>query len=343
MKEEFDYIPFALPLVRKFFTEPSTAADDIVDYGIYRAGLLLDIEEITIYRQLTYKFIQQGLQLPYKENHAVTRSLSHKLIGLMQNNGYLESVDYNGFDWDNEGDLHFDCVDDINLLVDVANNDEKFKSDAEEWYRLYLAQEKLGLSPNYMDCEQIAENYKRLHAKLGDKIQIPTSCKIEMLLDMGESPKTERERVLFCYYLGIRSLIGKNRKIVETTSDAIKRRMIGAKNEQELSEILKDSRLSSVYTKWTTYSQYKTLTNELMEKRLVKLLGMGKRTYASCVLLNRADFVKAVADIREKVSSKSRDQRYKDSSKEERKMVMELLTQKRGVTDDHPPDDIDSD
>ena len=341
MKEEFDYIPFALPLIRKFFTEPSKAADDIVDYGIYRAGLIEEIDERTIYRQLTYKFIQQGMQLPYKESHSVTRSLSHKLIELMKSNGYLEDVDYNGFDWDDEGTLHFGCDDDINLLMEIASNDKQFQTAAEEWYRLYRVQEKLGLSPNYLVCEQIAENYKRIHAQFGDASQIPTSCKIDMLLEMGDKPKSERERVLFCYYLGIRSLIGKNRKIIETTSDAIKERMMGVKNEQELDEVLKDKRLESVYINWTSYRKFRSFMNELEERRLVKYLGVGRRIYVSCVLLNKADFVKGVADLKYKTGSKSIDQKHKDSKREERKMVMDLLNQKRSTLKEHPPEDTE--
>ena len=62
MSEEYNYIAFPLPLIRRFFTEPSKAAADIIDYGIYRAAIGMDIETEAPYRQLTYEFIRQGAE-----------------------------------------------------------------------------------------------------------------------------------------------------------------------------------------------------------------------------------------------------------------------------------------
>ena len=85
MKEVIKYIAFPLPMIRRFFTEPNRAAADIIDYGIFRAamGIRISAPEAP-YRQLTYEFIKQGLQMPHGESYRVPHGISHKLIKLMK-------------------------------------------------------------------------------------------------------------------------------------------------------------------------------------------------------------------------------------------------------------------
>ncbi len=340
MKEDYRFLPMALALSRLIMINGSDGADVMIDFGTYQYSLLQNIkDERNIYRQLTYEFVHnQCSQLPYKDNHSLTRRLSHKLFELSSKKGYGENTD---FIVDEDGNKVFVCDEDINILMDVADTDEQFKKDAEEWYRLYLAHEKFGLDMNYLVCERIIEVHNK-YIELSNN-SIPTSCKLDILLSFAETQHTEKERILFCYYLAIRSILGR-KKICSTTINQIKLRMMGVDNEQELEEVLKDNRFASIWKKWTTpYCFREVIAPSLLYAGYAKILGMPERrkTYISCVYFKEDEFRNAVMEY-ESYLGKSKVQKYLDSNREERKLLAALLQKNKSMPDEHPPEKIKS-
>ncbi len=235
MKEEINYIAFPLPMIRKFFIEPNKAAADIIDYGIYRAAMGMSISAPEApYRQLTYEFIRQGLKMPHGDSYRVPCSISQKLIKLREKDGYLDTLDYGGFSPESDFE-QFDCEEDINLLMEIADSDEHFRKEVDEWYRLCQVQDVVGVSFSVSEHQQIKDTYQRIESGFHGEPQVPVSCKTSILLERQEEAGTEHQRARLCLYLGIRSLIGRS-DIAVTTCEAIKSRMFGAKNKIELSD-----------------------------------------------------------------------------------------------------------
>ena len=182
--------------------------------------------------------------------------------------------------------------------------------------------------------------YSRMIESIGEGNKIPVHCKIDMLLEMGDKPRPERERAKFCYYLGIRSLIGQ-RKIAETNSSAIKWRMMGAKNQTELDEILKDKRLSAVYEKWGSDYQYRILMGELRDNLLINYATKYRHTYVTCAIRNIDKFTDAIAEFISSRDAKAAKQRRKELDKEYRKMINDKLAVMRGESISKLPDEIE--
>lgn len=319
MKEEINYIAFPLPMIRKFFTEPKKAAADIIDYGIYRAAMGMSISAPeSPYRQLTYEFIRQGLQMPQGELYRVPHSISYKLIKLMKENGYLGTLDYGGFTPESDFE-QFDCEKDIKLLMEIADNDEYFRKEVDEWYRLCQVQDVVGVSFSVSEHQQIKETYQRIESGFLGEPQVPVSCKTSILMERQEEAGTEHERAKLCLYLGIRSLIGRS-DIAVTTCEAIKSRMFGAKNKVELNGVLKDKKLSGIYEKWCTRYQFDKLMYELRSIRLVNKISFGRNTIVTCSLQDDNEFMEAIykrinaaneADDRRKLKEREKANREK--------------------------------
>lgn len=324
MKEEINYIAFPLPMIRRFFTEPKKAAADIIDYGIYRAamGIRISAPE-TPYRQLTYEFIRQGLQMPHGDSFRVPGSISHKLIQMMKKDGYLETLDYGGFSPES-GFEQFDCEEDISLLMEFAENDESFKNEVDEWYRLCQVQDVVGVSFSVIEHQQIKETYQRIESGFKGEPQVPVSCKTSILQDRQDEPGTERERAKLCLYLGIRSLIGRA-EIAVTTSEAIKGRMFGARNKEELQSVLKDKKLAGLYKQYCTRYQYENLLYELRVAGMVNKLSFGRNTIVTCSLQDDDEFNEAIAKRLNSANDKENRRQLKEREKANREKLRAML------------------
>jgi hypothetical protein len=324
MKEEINYIPFPLPMIRRFFTDPKNVAADIIDYGIYRAamGIRISAPE-SPYRQLTYEFIRQGLQMPHGDSYRVPESISYKLIEMMNKEYYLETLDYGGFS--SESDFtEFDCSDDIVLLMYAAENDENFRNEVDEWYRLRQVQNVVGVSFSVSEHQQIKETYQRIESGFKGEPQVPVSCKTSILQDRQDAPGTERERAKLCLYLGIRSLIGRA-EIAVTTSKAIKSRMFGARNEEELQSVLKDKKLAGLYKQYCTRYQYDNLLYELRAAGMVNKLSFGRNTIVTCSLQDDDEFREAIAKRLNSANDAENRHRLKEREKANREKLKAML------------------
>lgn len=324
MKEEINYINFPLPMIRRFFTEPGKAAAEIIDYGIYRAamGQRISAPEAP-FRQLTYEFIRQGMDMPLDDSYRVPESISGKLIDMTEDVGYLGNLDYGGFSPESDFE-QFDCDDDIRLLMDYADKDEDFAEEVEEWYRLRQVQNVVGVSFDVSEHSQIKETYQRIEGGFKGETQVPVSCKTSILLDRQDAPGTEHERARLCIYLGIRSLIGRQ-EIAITTSDAIKCRMFGAKNKEELQGVLKDKKLAGIYDKWCTRYQYDNLMYELRAAGMVNKLSYGRNTIVTCSLQDDDEFREAIVNRLNSASDAENRRKLREREKANRDKLREML------------------
>lgn len=325
MKEEYKYITFPLPMIRKFFTDPSRAAADIIDYGIYYTSMnILKIESPeSPYRQLTYEFIRQGLEMPHGDSYRVPGSISKRLISLMKKDRYLGTLDYGGFTPESDFE-EFDCEDDVRLLMYIAENDESFKGEVEEWYRLRQVQDVVDVTFSVSEHQQIREAYRRIDAGFFGERQVPVSCKTSILQERQDVPGTERERAKLCLYLGIRSLIGRA-EIAVTTGEAIKGRMFGAKNKEELQTVLKDKKLASVYEKWCTRYQYEKMLEELVDIRMVNKITFGRNTFVTCSLQDDHEFMEAIVMRINSANYAEKRRRLKEREKNNREILKQML------------------
>ena len=327
MKEEINYIAFPLPMIRKFFIEPNKAAADIIDYGIYRAAMGMSISAPeSPYRQLTYEFIRQGLQMPQGELYRVPHSISHKLIKLMKENGYLDTLDYGGFSPESDFE-QFDCEEDINLLMEIADSDEHFRKEVDEWYRLCQVQDVVGVSFSVSEHQQIKETYHRIESGFHGEPQVPVSCKTSILLERQDAIGTQRERAKLCLYLGIRSLIGRS-EIAITNWDAIKYRMLGAKNKVEFNSVLKDKKLFGIYDKWCTRYQCDKLMDELRSMRLVNKISFRRKIFVTCSLQDDNEFMEAIYKRINAASEAENRRILKEREKANREKLRAMLESK---------------
>lgn len=327
MKEVIKYIAFPLLLIRYIFIDPIRAFSDIIDYGIYRAAMGMSISAPEApYRQLTYEFIRQGLKMPHGDSYRVPCSISQKLIKLREKDGYLDTLDYGGFSPESDFE-QFDCEEDINLLMEIADSDEHFRKEVDEWYRLCQVQDVVGVSFSVSEHQQIKETYQRIESGFRGEPQVPVSCKTSILLDRQDAPGTEHERAKLCLYLGIRSLIGRS-DIAVTTCEAIKSRMFGAKNKVELNSVLKDKKLAGIYDKWCTRYQFDKLMYELRAIRLVNKISYGRNTIVTCSLQDDNEFMEAIYKRINAASEAENRRKLKEREKANREKLRAMLESK---------------
>lgn len=324
MIDDYKYMSFPLQMIRKFFTEPNKAAAEIIDYSIYRTamGLKINAPE-SPYRQLTYEFIRQGCKMPLGDTYRVSGSLSHRLVKLMNEDGYLDSLDYNGFSFEDDS-VQFDCHSDIMLLMDVADKDENFESEVMEWYRLRQVQDVIGVEFDVSEHQAIKETYNRIESSFLGETQVPVSCKTSIILERQDNQGTERERARLCLYLGIRSLIGKS-DIAITTGQAIKGRMFGARNQEEFETVLKDKKLSGIYDKWCTRYQYEKMLDELRIAGMVNKISFGRNTIVTCSLQDDDEFMEAIKSRLNAAKDAEERRRLKEREKVNRDKLRAML------------------
>jgi hypothetical protein len=193
---------------------------------------------------------------------------------------------YENMESDGTGVITDDLVDDFIKEYGNARDDEVM-----EWYRLYLIQDIVRTS--FYNIPMALEDGRKLHDKYGTG-QVPVSCSPNLLFRFRDSMRTEYDRVRCAMYFAIRSLSGNG--VAVTTSTAIQWRMMGCRNKQELSVVLKDKKLKSVWVKYATKRQYRTILNDLITSKLIMETRYGNRTCVSASIMDESEFVEAVAN-----------------------------------------------
>lgn len=259
-------------MLRLLYTD-SSALDKIIYYGTYRASLSIKQTSERAYAQLLYMAARHPHHVP------------DDLFQIVE--------DY--FDGDDPCDRLGECMNardiDDDILTEFISFCEDYDEDSIiEWYRVYLAQEVLGVELGEIPYAiRIGHQYADL-----SKGNIPVSCSKSMVFHFRDSIRTEYDRVKCAMYLAIRSLAGNS--VAITTSKAIQWRMMGAKNEEELKQVLRDKKLKTIYDKWSTKRQYRNILNDLVSSGLILEMPYNRRTCVTASVLDEKEFVLLVSE-----------------------------------------------
>lgn len=284
MEKEQKYITFALPLVRQIYTDPH-AIDKIVVYGLYRASIKIKADRMAAYRQLMYMAGRHPEQVPEYLKDEVESFLDADPAECMSE---LYSI---------EGEAITPAI-----VEEFAESAEDSEEEICEWYKVYLAQEVVGATarslPNVISLgRELSELY--------GTGQVPVSVATCKLFDLRDAVKSEYSKVRVCMYIAIRSIAGAGVGI--TTTKAIIWRMFGAKNEQELQEVLRDKKIKSIYETWTTKRKIRNLLNDLIASNMIREMPYHRRICVSASILEEKAFVEAVASKIRNMTAKRRN------------------------------------
>ncbi len=287
--EKKKYITFALPMIRSIFVNPQNAINEIFMYGVYRASLNMKANRFNAYRQLLHCAMNKELKrdVPPKLMQLVIDSLDGADPEDMRND-YMAK---NG-----SGTIDESLVDDF-----IVTHGNKLDDEVKEWYKLSQAADVLGILGNKRNFLEIGRKYNKIYGRG----EVPVSVSQDLLFRFRDSMRTEYDRVRCAMYLAIRSLCANG--VAVTTSTAILWRMMGCKNKQELDVVLKDKKLKSVWAKYATKRQYRTILNDLITSNLVMEMRYCNRTCITASIKDESEFVEAVADKIRKINTTRRN------------------------------------
>lgn len=282
---DYKYIIFPLPLLQEIFENSDTAYSTIFDIGIYLSAMTQNVSEYSAIKQAMYCYYRGGL----------TRNLQEKFDNLVNSNILPVELEYCGFD-----SYEFNPEDEINAITDYIKTDPKLANDIIIFHQLRQIKDVINVAFN---IESIINTYNSFYLKYQGFEHSPlVMIKIDTIFEYYHKKKSEFENILFAVYAAIRSLKGKGRDVVMTTQDIIFRRMVGAKNKQELDIILKNERIKAIYDKYNVRYQREKILNQLVARNfLSSKLGKNRRTFLSFTL-SFPDLEKAVTNIIKKTN-----------------------------------------
>ena len=305
MAEDKKFINFPLPMLQLILTD-SNAIDTILRYGVYRASLSIKHTKEEAYKQLIYMAGRHKEEVPDILCDIVEEFLEEEpsefLDGLM---GDFEMIreDY---------------------LTDFMEFCKQYDIDSVimEWYKVYLAKNVVRLTVN---IPKTIDTGRTIHFAFGEN-NVPVSCGIGTLLMLRDNMQKEDGRVKTAMYLAIRSLCGKD--VAITTSKAIQWRMMGAKNEEELKQALKDKKIKTIWEKWSSRRKYRAILNDLIASKMILEMPYSHRTCVSASILDESKFVEAVAAKIRNINGK----RCCATAKQQRNKLKDMLNKEFNKT-----------
>ena len=271
MSNNEKYLTFALPLIRGVLANEQNAINDIINYSAYRAAQNIKADRLAAYRQLLYMACRHPEQVPPTLTDEVEEYLGE------------DAADFLDDELRSAAEIDSGIVDEF---AECCEADE----DVLEWYKLYLAQEVVGVKLG--SIQRTLETCRTIQNQYGEG-QIPVSISTSSIFVFRDEMKTEYDRVKFAYYIGIRSLCGNG--VAVTTSTAIKWRMVGARNADELKLALLDKKIKSVWEKYTSKRKYYEIMNELISSKLIREMPYNRRICVTASVMDEAAFVEAIA------------------------------------------------
>lgn len=287
--EKKKYITFALPMIRSIFVNPQNAINEIFMYGCYRASLNMEANRFNAYRQLLHCAMSKELQYYVPTN--LMQLVIDSLDGADPEDMRDDYMAKNG-----SGTIDENLVDDF-----IVTHGEKRDGEVMEWYKFMQAADVLGILGNKRNFLETGRKYNKIYGRG----EVPVSVSVDFLFRLRDSIRTEYDRVRCAMYLAIRSLCANG--VAVTTSQAIQWRMMGCRNKQELDKVLKDKKIKSVWEKYATRRQYRTLLNDLINSKLIIEMQYSNRTCVSASIIEESAFVEAVAAKIRKINAKQRN------------------------------------
>ena len=273
MENNEKYITFALPMVRKVILNEPNAITEIINYGVFRHSLTFNVQTETAFRQL----VCETRNRPYNVPLLLYDIVVEEVFG---------GEDPDGFEIFNGKEIDEELV--RKFMAAISEE----KKEIVEWYKVSRAYEMLKLQDTQINIPDIIHDGKYYQTLYGTG-QVPVSVAASTLLQMRDQLKTEYDRVKAAMYLGIRSMCGNG--VAVTTAEAIKWRMMGARNEEELKEVLRNKKLNAIYQKWSSRYYYRMILDDLITAKRIKQISFRRRTCVTASILDEAEFVAAVA------------------------------------------------
>lgn len=311
-KSDFKYITVPLSAIKRLYTNPKTAIEDIFYIGILQVSKYEDIDETAAIRQLLYCY--------YRESNELTHYLKLKFETLIADDVFIPDEDYNGFSGD-----EFNPEDDIYSIGSYIedNQDTEFQKAIMEFHAV---RQLKGVFNMKFNTGSIIDKGNKLIANLPDGDALIT-IKTDMMFDFYKNKKTAYEIDMFACYLGIRSILGK-KEFCFTTRKMILCRMIGCKSSKDIKDATKIKELKKVYESYSIdYRMTKLLdnlvVNNFISKIAVKAL---RRTYIS-TQFNMEELEQAIkSDLQN--NSKKRIQKNKQDEKDAASRILSSLKPK---------------
>ena len=244
MKEENNerFVQFPLYLIRDLFTNKKETIQRIMYFGIWKYSFTFHFKEkeniqdyITkVARQLMYGYYRTGLTSELKKT--IKNYISKKRITIDET--------YNGFSSSGES---FDPFEEMQQVQILFNENESFKINAMEYYRMHMAMESLRITPGSIDST--LNEAKEVSAKIPENDPMPM-INVTRLFNFLKNEKSEFELVQLAAYIGIRSIIGK-KQYCKTNKLHIVSRMFGYTSHKQVPIDFKSEYLKELHKKYS--------------------------------------------------------------------------------------------
>lgn len=225
--------------------------------------------------------------------------------------------DYNGF---SGLDGKFEASEEIAYVQEYCQSHNEFQARILEWHKVREFYRMIGLNP--VSVKPLLESVSSLRESTNFDSAPLVKINYRVMHNISQRcmKSTAEERALWAMYLAILSIIGSE-DFVETTSAVIKLRMVGAKNTEELEQILQDPQMKRVYAKFTSKYMYNKLLNLLQDYNMVRELAFRRRTYVSV----KANNIQELVDMINKKDSLNQKKKQRDEEKKKAREQLKAL------------------
>ena len=263
--QQHPYLSIPVPFIRYLHSYPENGISMLVKYGICGFAKALNVEYSAMLGCLASCLITGGLP----------DSIERELYGLQ------DGLDRNGFSPDG---IEMDLSELKDKIARVLCSESLLNDRCEAWYRIRWAIDQVA---SHFDGINLDENelsifYRHLSMINGEPF---ASIRADILNSYNaDNRNSERYRISLALYMGIKSIVGKD-DVYRTTTKAIKARMVGAKNEDELNTLFFfNPEIKDIYDYWTTRKRFDGLMSDLMNRKMIVYCKFGNRIAISCSL-----------------------------------------------------------
>jgi len=258
VEKEYRYIQFPLCLLKETYTDPVKGIDLILAYGIVNFALKQKFNMHDVVRQLFYDY--------YRNSETMELWLYRRIQAL--EDGEMIILDEAGRFV--EGKFIFAEPEDIEYVIEQIKSDPEIKEAMILHYQLHQAMNFLNIElwpfdviiKLYAEAKTIQADFEH---KYGPDA-MPT-CKLSQLIDFKSKPK---DIDLLRAYIACRSIIGL-KSFATTHKNSIVRRMIGAKTEEALQDLL-DENTHPTYALYSKRYYFDKLRNTLCARGFLMFL-----------------------------------------------------------------------
>jgi len=272
-KQDYRYIQIPLCWLQKVQEHPAKAIDQAISFGVvyYASRLNADLPEVA--RQTIYQYTRGQDNMTALLRQSLTQRI---------NNGEIF------FDEENPGFTSYEFQPDTEELERLLNENPELKAIAIQNYQLSEATRQLSLKPMPDHIERssqpVADFKEKEEARHGR--QPMPMIKVDIAFRFKNNPQNLE---LFLAYIAIKSLLGigrkaRQKKYVRTYKRTVVGRMIGAKDQASLDELLSSSQIArEQFHKYGCRYHFDKLIKRLEEEHFIKTFYSNKVFRGICI------------------------------------------------------------